>query len=279
MCQRIRFADGDGQYVAVVFIRLVGIDVVGILCPCGAVELGIASRHDDAEVPGQVAEGILSQFGRQGADDADGVEFRAAGKGIGTDIFDRGRQRDAFQVASPAEGLFKPLHILEIVEVVEVGYAAVVEVALHALANQIFRGEELALGSQQFHDGIVVEGSKDGLCMLGQGHVVHVVANRGREGIDLLQCSAPGVTGAGGGMLVGQQHQFQHRAVEHVRAICPTVIVLHGSGDGHTLQCRAAFEDAGGDGGEALRQDDRFEGSATFEEVTGQHVVLFDALP
>ena len=117
-CQRVRRSDGDGLDGAIATDALVGVDVVGILCPLLAVELAEFLRHEDAEVVWQGLEGMLSQLGHRVCRNVDGVEADAVAKGIAVDAPDGAWQRDGLHLCALEEGILS--QFTDVAEPVEV---------------------------------------------------------------------------------------------------------------------------------------------------------------
>ena len=151
--------------------------------------------------------------------------------------------------------------------------------AFYALAGQVLRWEEIVMYSQHIKCSVILERSIYGLCICDHANVVHVVTYQRWECIYLSQCGTPWVVAAGGGVTVGEYHQFIQRIVQQAILVFPTVIFLQCSRYGYAFQCTATSKDAGFHFLYALRQDDGLKGCAVVEQVGGQHVAIGDVVP
>ena len=151
--------------------------MVGILGPLFSVDLAEGLRHEDAEVGGQVVEGILLQHRHLVGIDQYGVEAGAVLEGIEVYVLQRVGQRDGFQVAATAERVVaqRP-DTCELVKVIEpLEFLVVVEDEFYVVALGVLAGEEVSILCQGLHDGIVLKRSYDVLSRAGQVGLVQIV--------------------------------------------------------------------------------------------------------
>ena len=207
--QRIRRVERHGDDVALVVERFVDVDMVGIFSPLGAIELAQALGHEDAEVGGQVVEGVGCHHGHCVACDIDGIEARAAREGIGADGLDAVGQRYGAQCRGVVERGVELLHPHEVSEFQELLHGGVVvEDAFRAFLLRIVAGEVQPVVGERAHHGIVLERRHHVVAAAHQVDIAHVVADLriGGEGGGYI--GLPRVFVCAGGMAVGQEYEF-----------------------------------------------------------------------